>query len=793
MAYASRFALADGISSCNGTSGECEGLLSDDEAPCPPDSVSSDPSVPGSACVCAPARCVQPVCRFGTTRQLRRTGTNSPGNCCDVYECEQPREKNCSDVVCPNDGVGCPTDSYRLPNLRAPGDCCSHPQGCECLPGSCPEPDCDEGEHARKVRPGNRKPGTCCPLFECVSNNDQVTNCMETECPELPASCRETRVPQGKCCPECVVADPVRENSLSHPGGCVSSSGKIQQNGEVWQEDPCTNCTCLAGETKCQAYMCDLRCDHPHYVPDECCPICDGISVVTIPPHCPALNNCSLRCVHGFMRDNDGCYTCHCQAEECVLECPGGFLQDNHGNKLCKCANSNAGPNDCPPLTGCRKNCSHGYRLKGGCEVCKCKECRPLTDCNKNCVHGLRNNDRGCPICKCRASTEHTSDITATNHISRDTICISADEQHHDDGEAWFDGCRQCYCHGGVEMCNLITCPVPACKSPVFNQTHDCCPHCPETGDKELRTKYQQHPMVCHSVDGVYRVEGETWSLDSCTRCLCHMGRVLCETHHCPPAACTKPVHQPGQCCRQCPKPEPLHSSELAKPCGAHYLHGNTWMEDACRSCSCTNGNVECFTQECPAVSCDRPVLVKNQCCPMCLAHSSPKVCIVGNTTYHQGEEWHEDACTRCECIDGQKMCTEKVCSVSCTKPIKKPGKCCPICPDTESNHADAVPPADVSFKESTYIIVILVLVCVIICLGLYLGLQCCRHRQQLKLNGPNPAYHGYAHRDSYPPPHYMSGDRHRSRLDPYQYKQISDLVKSTSIGATEKSTLASV
>ncbi|KAJ4442075.1 hypothetical protein ANN_11941 [Periplaneta americana] len=184
-------------------------------------------------------------------------------------------EKNCSDVVCPNDGVGCPTDSYRLPNLRAPGDCCSHPQGCECLPGSCPEPDCDEGEHARKVRPGNRKPGTCCPLFECVSNNDQVTNCMETECPELPASCRETRVPQGKCCPECVVADPVRENSLSHPGGCVSSSGKIQQNGEVWQEDPCTNCTCLAGETKCQAYMCDLRCDHPHYVPDECCPICD--------------------------------------------------------------------------------------------------------------------------------------------------------------------------------------------------------------------------------------------------------------------------------------------------------------------------------------------------------------------------------------------------------------------------------------------------------------------------------------------------------------------------------------
>jgi len=51
--------------------------------------------------------------------------------------------------------------------------------------------------------------------------------------------------------------------------------------------------------------------------------------------------------------------------------------------------------------------------------------------------------------------------------------------QHHDDGEAWFDGCRQCYCHGGAEMCNLITCPGLTCKQPIFNVSHACCPHCP--------------------------------------------------------------------------------------------------------------------------------------------------------------------------------------------------------------------------------------------------------------------------------------------------------------------------
>jgi hypothetical protein len=78
---------------CNGTTSLCGGLLANDEVPCPPDSVPKDPSVPGSPCECAPAACRQPVCRFGSTRELRRTGTKLPGDCCDVYECVQPKGK----------------------------------------------------------------------------------------------------------------------------------------------------------------------------------------------------------------------------------------------------------------------------------------------------------------------------------------------------------------------------------------------------------------------------------------------------------------------------------------------------------------------------------------------------------------------------------------------------------------------------------------------------------------------------------------------------------------------------
>lgn len=40
---------------------------------------------------------------------------------------------------------------------------------------------------------------------QCSCNNG-LSFCAERplQCPELPASCRVTRVPQGKCCPVCV-------------------------------------------------------------------------------------------------------------------------------------------------------------------------------------------------------------------------------------------------------------------------------------------------------------------------------------------------------------------------------------------------------------------------------------------------------------------------------------------------------------------------------------------------------------------------------------------------------------
>lgn len=82
----------------------------------------------------------------------------------------------------------------------------------------------------------------------------------------------------------------------------------------------------------------------------------------------------------------------------CVLECPQGYAEDKNGNKLCECAKKS----HCPPMTNCKKNCPHGFRLnKSGCPQCKCDSCKPLTGCSKKCPHGLMTNHNNCPICKC--------------------------------------------------------------------------------------------------------------------------------------------------------------------------------------------------------------------------------------------------------------------------------------------------------------------------------------------------------------------------------------------------------
>ncbi|XP_046675647.1 cysteine-rich motor neuron 1 protein-like isoform X1 [Homalodisca vitripennis] len=605
---------------------------------CPPDSTLDMPGAEGQ-CVCDPTKCSPPPsCELPAVLSTKPV-SGVPGDCCDIAECVVPSERNCTEDSCPVE-KDCPDDSYR------------HSDGCQCLPTPCPGKACPQGTWAKIMSPGTGKPGTCCPVYECISadsNNtctdngilmqngsswfredcsrcrcdsgvifcDSVDGLMSdsSACPALPPDCSLSRIPPGQCCPVCVKSKSADLDTPPPPGSCVTGLyGKVVANGDRWKEDDCTTCVCKEGQRQCQAYMCEA-CANPQYEPGECCPRCNGSTVVTVPSHCPTLDDCSLRCVHGFVRDVHGCFTCHCQQDECLLECQHGYAQDSHGNKLCKCDSPR-----CPALTNCRKNCPHGYRTnKLGCEVCRCESCKPLDQCTKRCAHGLVLNAHNCVICKCIPHEGRLKGASNTTDTAVGTPCISDSKVWRDDGETWFDGCRQCYCLAGREMCSLLSCPPVTCASPVFNSSKDCCPSCPGTLHKGTDMVAASH-MVCQGEEpGKVYVEGEIWRLSSCVECLCQSGRALCHAASCPPTPCKRPVPPPpGECCPVCHHQQ-LTNVSLSAVCERR--HGETmWREGNCVSCLCDDGKPSCFTELCEEqVTCTNALQVKNQCCPVCL------------------------------------------------------------------------------------------------------------------------------------------------------------------------------
>lgn len=94
---------------------------------------------------------------------------------------------------------------------------------------------------------------------------------------------------------------------------------------------------------------------------------------------------------------------------------------------------------------------------------------------------------------------------------------------------------------------------------------------------------------------------------------------------------------------------------------------------------------ISCYSESCPPVTCERPVLRKGQCCPYCIEDTIPKkvVCHFNGKTYADEERWDIDSCTHCYCLQGQTLCSTVSCPpLPCVEPINVEGSCCPMCPE---------------------------------------------------------------------------------------------------------------
>ncbi|XP_078452226.1 cysteine-rich motor neuron 1 protein isoform X1 [Lampetra fluviatilis] len=707
---------------------------------CPDDSVLIEGFAPPglccplpSRCECRPAGCVRRACPSDSQATLMRKATGRPGECCNVYDCKRTFDSDCRGVECPPVlDVSCPLDSQPTPGKLTRDGCCVQPDSlrCVCGPSECSKPECEAGTVARLLIRGDGTPGQCCDVYECVKGTGRtcafsgveladgetyrldacrfcrcragVSFCFAAQCGEL--RCQRYYTPPGECCPVCEDA----MTAPSNPAGCFAA-GEIRAHGARWREDDCTFCRCVDGEPQCTATACGQSCLHPVKIPGECCPVCEEPTLITVvPPVCRAVGNCSLRdsdCAHGFRLDSHGCRLCQCKTKAeacaglmvgCTLDCPFGFvLDDASGCESCQCR---AKARKCRP-TACDKHCPYGYMTnKQGCEACRCMKCPPSA-CTKQCLFGFQHNSKGCQVCKCKDSPVLPS---PTLPPLRPGSCLLMDGRRRSDGEAWHDGCRECYCHSGREMCSLIACPAPVCTNPTLKPGR-CCPSCHDGSDED-EADPSEEAAVCHSPGGQSYVEGETWPMDACTQCACHGGRVLCDSEVCPPLLCASPVRTPDSCCPHCPEDGESHpggaagNDSVTAYCrseeGDMFLPWEAWKPDVCTSCMCRNGHIACFHESCPALPCPRPVLRKGQCCPYCLDEPPFSTgCSFDGRLYGDGERWALDSCTHCFCVGSQTLCAMDDCpTLTCAQPLFLEGLCCPLCPDEPTVAAVTVP-----------------------------------------------------------------------------------------------------
>ncbi|ESO86142.1 hypothetical protein LOTGIDRAFT_71199, partial [Lottia gigantea] len=710
----------------NCTSNDCDNL--DITIKCPPDSkpIQNSTSLDERIkCQCRPVACKKTTCSPGFYPAVLTKGLGIPGSCCDEVVCK--RSAPCRSVICPAlETKTCPDDSYPLPNILTEDDCCYIQQGCKCKSeDNCPAVNCPVGYQIQVISKATGLPSSCCDKFQCVNDTGltcsyngveysdgqswQLDKCTTCTCKDSltfcktktcnPTLCGWMVIPDGECCPVCrgkftFCYYPVIE--LIYFTGCVSESGQLYNNTEVWKENSCVSCHCDMGHVLCQAEMCAVQCAKPRQVPGQCCPVCDDESLIYPPRLCSDTDNCSLDCPHGLQKTDEGCFLCQCKqvplyaqkrllnsiflSEICTIECKYGKKLNEKSVEICECIELSK---HCPSMDNCEKQCTYGFRkTRNGCLKCRCNRCPPF-NCTKRCVHGYIYNDQGCQLCKCTAPVLPTLPPLFENGTwgEEGQACMSQSGQRHEDGEKWHDGCRLCFCLAGREMCSLIACDVPKCANPVF-RIGDCCPSCPVEFLPSIGKKES-----CQSVSGQHFVEGEIWQMTDCTQCICHDGTILCESESCPPVLCNHPVKPQSHCCAVCRghNGEPRVPVLTSRPCktstGLTRKHSEVWQTSPCQSCTCKYGQIHCYSQSCSPINCNQTFLRKGQCCPTCLESSQSEVCVVNDVTYSSGEQWLSDNCTECSCDNGIISCITLPCkALACTVMIRKPGQCCPTC-----------------------------------------------------------------------------------------------------------------
>ncbi|KAL0114364.1 hypothetical protein PUN28_011552 [Cardiocondyla obscurior] len=267
----------------------------------------------------------------------------------------------------------------------------------------------------------------------CICNEDGSASCQTTMC----KSCENAIPPDpGECCPHC---PPLTNSTFDH---------RPDESCKMSQDD------------------CKMKCYHGFRTDKNNCPICECAddSEVDLAPDvlpedykvCPELPHCGLNC--DLVKDEDGCSVCACQTPSRYPPPNTTALDAGNDKRIC-------------PEVKCDLHCDL-VMDENDCTFCECKPptvgCPPLFGCRKKCSFGYKTNKRGCSICRCQAS------------------CMDHLNETHPEGSSWHpNSCTTCTCESGGRLnCKETICSV-ACGNPLPPKPGTCCPICPITTVKE--------------------------------------------------------------------------------------------------------------------------------------------------------------------------------------------------------------------------------------------------------------------------------------------------------------------
>ncbi|XP_022082453.1 zonadhesin-like [Acanthaster planci] len=594
---------------------------------------------------------------------------------CDLQSCPAP---DCSDATVV-EGECCPTcpgvaplkfcrsgsKKYKHGEFWSPNDCsqCTCADGeIHCQKETCPRPACDnpvtvKGECCKKCPDQMRQ----CQLDgngdvrdhlekwrvdnckTCKCYNGKVSCDIQT-CPKV--DCTNAVVPENQCCPVCPDTDPPELTAK----GC-EVKGRTYQHGERWDKNACKSCICDNGRVNCDSPACGaLTCSNPIKVAGECCLRCpdDAQSCVTAD---------NVEYPHGEeWRDGD-CKRCRCSNGK--IDCD---------EMLCPkltCSNPFTFPGQCckqcegQPFETCTFNgreYQHGERWygKSHCTSCSCSNGK--ADCETpicpalTCTNPVKVKGQCCRVC-----------------VDDFATCVASDGTRRKHGEEWkASECVTCSCDDGTTSCDTLKCPTLSCTTTVRDEGK-CCPRCPT----------DPTPKTCRLKSGVEYISGQSWRKGPCRTCTCNDGNKVCQTESCPLLTCSDPKTLAGECCKRCPEDIPT----CLATGGASYKHGETWQPNPCKTCKCMEGTSVCTDKLCPKPACDNPVNVEGECCPKCPGVPTPKSCQRGDQPRAHGETWQVGPCKTCSCSNGRIDCEANICpTLTCADTVKVKGECCRRC-----------------------------------------------------------------------------------------------------------------